>query len=200
MEGGKPELLSLGTDIRGMRKALGMTLKILAAKSDTSVGFLSLVERGLKRPSVGTLQRVSEALGTEAGWFHEPSTSDEAEERRYVVRHEGQKRLAYTKFRSTDYLGMVDELLTPSLNAGMALVRTTLAPGASTGDELYAHDGEETGVVIFGELTLHIGKKKFVLQAGDSFGFGSDKPHRYSNDSAGETVIVMALAPIAFRY
>lgn len=190
----------LGSDIRAMRKARGLTLAGLAEASGRSVGFLSQVERGRKSPSVGTLQAIAEALGVGIGWFFQLGEADVSHERAVVVRRRKRRRLSYTTLGSTDYLGMVDELLSPTLEGDMALVLTTYRPGASSGDELYDHGGEEAGLVLAGTVDLLLGRRTHRLEAGDSFQFKSAVPHRYVNRGADEAQVLMVISPVALKY
>lgn len=190
----------LGADIRAMRRARGLTLAELAAASGKSVGFLSQVERGRKSPSVGTLQSIAEALSVGIGWFFQQGEAADPAEKAVVVRRRKRRRLSYTTLGTTDYLGMVDELLSPSLEGDMALVLTTYRPGASSGDELYVHGGEEAGLVLAGTVDLLLGRRTHRLEAGDSFQFKSAVPHRYVNRGAEEAQVLMAIAPVALKY
>lgn len=52
----------LGKQIADLRKAKGLSQADLAAKSDYSTEFVSLVERGLNAPSVAGLARIAKAL------------------------------------------------------------------------------------------------------------------------------------------
>ena len=63
---GAPDVVvvALGQRIRAIRRARGLTLVQLAARSDLSHPFLSQVERGVARPSIGSLGRIARALGT----------------------------------------------------------------------------------------------------------------------------------------
>jgi len=54
---------TMGTVIRRERRAQGLTLKDLAARSALSVVYLGEVERGKKYPSALVLERLAEALG-----------------------------------------------------------------------------------------------------------------------------------------
>ncbi|MGY8996614.1 MAG: helix-turn-helix domain-containing protein, partial [Alphaproteobacteria bacterium] len=137
-----PIAVSLGNDIRGLRKTNGLTLSDLARKTGRSIGFLSQVERGLKKPSVGTLQSIGDALGIGIGWFFQVEPGDEHEERDVVVRRRQRRRITYTPLHSTDYLGMEDYLLSPDLNREHGLVLTEYESGASSGDDLNGHEGE----------------------------------------------------------
>ncbi|WP_339106715.1 helix-turn-helix domain-containing protein [Roseovarius rhodophyticola] len=70
-ESAPPEdaLSQLGEDLRGLRRAQGLTLDDLAVASGKSVSFISKIERGQARPSVTTLQELAGALGVPVGWF-----------------------------------------------------------------------------------------------------------------------------------
>lgn len=61
-EGDIMKTKGLGKKIRTYRKAKRMTLKDLAELVDTSVSFLSDIERGRSNPSINRLTRIAEAL------------------------------------------------------------------------------------------------------------------------------------------
>lgn len=77
---------------------------------------------------------------------------------------------------------------------------TRYEPGASSGDDLNQHEGEETGLVQSGTLELQIGDNVYKLRTGDSFSFPSDLPHKYANPGNEETVVIFAITPIALHY
>lgn len=54
----------LGSRIRELRKARNMTIVQLAEASDLSHPFISQLERGLARPSMSSLFRIAQTLGT----------------------------------------------------------------------------------------------------------------------------------------
>jgi len=196
----RTEPLTLGDEIRQLRKARGLTLQALADLTGKSVGFLSQVERDLTKPSVAALQDISEALAVHIGWFFQSEGVSDEKERRYIVREANRRRLSYSGLTSTDYLGLYDHLLSANLDGQLALGLSRYAPGASTGDDCYAHHGEEAGLVISGELELTIGEEVFRLKTGDSFSFPSNLPHRYANPSDTEdSVVVWANTPITLR-
>lgn len=201
---GKPleadALATLGEEIRQLRRARGLTLQGLAVATGKSVGFLSQTERNMTKPSVAALQDISEALGVHIGWFFQADAAADSNERRFIVRKEHRRRLAYSELSGTDYLGLHDHLLSANLNGQLALGISRYEPGASTGDDTYAHQGEEAGLVLSGTLELSLGEETYRLQAGDSFSFPSALQHRYTNPSDREdTVVVWANTPITLR-
>jgi len=180
----------LGREIRGLRKARGYTLAVLAGKTELSVGYLSLLERDLATPSINALHAISRALGVTISWFFDAGEIPPGE-RDYVVRRNRRRRLDFSA-------GIVDELLSPTLEGQLELLASRFPPGASSGAAPYAHNGEEAGVVIRGKLELWVDGKVFLLEAGDSFGFPSTLEHRYRNPDAEEAEVIWAITPPSY--
>jgi transcriptional regulator with XRE-family HTH domain len=188
---GTPEpVRRLGREIRGLRKARGYTLAVLAAKTELSVGYLSLLERDLATPSINALHAISRALGVTISWFFDAGEIPPSE-RDYVVRRTRRRRLDFSD-------GIVDELLSPSLDRQLELLASRFPPGSSSGAAPYTHDGEEAGVVIRGKLELWVEGKVFLLEAGDSFGFPSTLAHRYRNPDSEEAEVIWAITPPSY--
>lgn len=165
-----------------------MGLKHLSQASGLSVGYLSQLERNLATPSIRALSDVARALEVGINWFFPDPETEASPEAETVVR--GAKRRAL-KFAS----GIKDELLSPSLSGALEMLLCTFEPGATSGEKLYEHEGEEAGYVAEGQLELTIEEQVLYLQAGDSFQFDSRRPHRYRNPGPGRTVVVWAMTP-----
>ena len=56
--------MDIGSKVKRLRQANGLTLEELANRSELTKGFLSQLERDLTSPSVATLENILEALGT----------------------------------------------------------------------------------------------------------------------------------------
>jgi transcriptional regulator with XRE-family HTH domain len=186
----RDETRRLGREIRGLRKARGLTLSALAQRSSLSVGYLSLLERNLATPSINSLHSISRALGVTVSWFFEAGESPE-DEKDFVVRAGRRRRLDYAP-------GIVDELLSPSLAGSLEMLRSCFPPGSSSGEAPYTHNGEEAGYVIRGKLELWVDGKSFILEAGDSFGFPSSLPHRYGNPGPEVAEVIWAMTPPSY--
>ena len=191
--------VALGREIRNLRTAHRFTLTELGERTNLSVGFLSKIERGLARPSVTTLQDIADALEVQVGWFFATDRPLPAEEKGVVVRSGNRRRLTYSGVASTDYLGMQDDLLSATLDRQIAMGITTYQPGGSTGDDLYTHEGEEAGFVLFGEIDLYLDDTVFRLREGDSFSFESDRPHRFVNPGQTQAKLVWCNTPVSLR-
>lgn len=193
------DIRSIGAEIRAMRRAQAMTLHDLASASSLSVGFLSLVERGQKQPSLDALQRISQALSVEIGWLFPTSPSNDPIEDAYVVRKGFRRRIDYSRLSGTQYLGETDYLLSPSVDGRLVMTIMQFSPGGHSGDNALSHDGEEAGYVLSGQLTLEVDGKTFVLESGDSFGFSGDKPHRYINAGTEDLQVILTNTPVIMQ-
>ena len=60
---------AVGPAVRARRKEMGMTLQQLAASTQLSGAFISLVERGKSSLSLASLHAIAEALEVEIGYF-----------------------------------------------------------------------------------------------------------------------------------
>lgn len=181
----------VGTEIRHLRKARGMTITELSRATGLSQGYLSQIERGISSPSVKALHSISRALGVTISWFFSPTSSTDSALRDFVVRAENRRSLAFSS-------GILDELLSPNLGRKIELLRCVFQPGAESGTEPYTHRGEEAGIVISGVLHLWLNDDHIVLNEGDSFAFSSDTPHRYNNPTDIETVVIWAITPPSY--
>lgn len=178
--------LFLGGQLRALRRQRGLSLNEVAGRAQLSLGFLSQMERGLSSPTLRDLIRVAEALETSLGQLLEgvrPALGGEGP----VVRVAQRRDVAF-------HQGITKEALTPPGAPGLALYLVSLEPGARTGEGLYAHAGQEAGMVLQGRLLLTVDCTDYWLNEGDSFGFSSAVPHGFSNAAAGVTRVLWSNA------
>lgn len=180
----------IGPEIKSLRKARGLSLQGLSALCGKSIGFLSQLERGKSKPTVGALHDVAAALGVQVSWFFPHGDSAEPSDGGVVVRRERRRQLTFDS-------GIADYLLSPNLSGQLELLWSVMAPGSDSGDA-YQHRGEEGGVVIKGTLELWVGDQHFLLEEGDSFTFESHTPHRYRNPGNAPAEIVWVVTPPSY--
>lgn len=167
--------IAVGSRVRQLRKVRGHSIKELALRSGLSVGFLSQIERGLSSASVRALAKIAEALQVSiADVFPTEATGDD--QQRVVASVKERKRIELAD------TGAVKELVTPfTQTPHLDIFILTLEPGGGSGDEAYAHSGEEAGFVMEGGIELVVDGKKYILGEGDSFRFNSNRPHQFRN-------------------
>ncbi len=78
-----------GARVRSLRRERGWTLKQLGREAGLSHPFLSQLERGLARPSVGSVERIARALGVPVGLLW---SAPAREGRAALVRRDGGER------------------------------------------------------------------------------------------------------------
>ncbi len=177
---------ALGRNLRGLRKARGITLKELALKVGRSVGFISQIERGISEPSMTDLRRIAVAFEVPTSWFFLLEDEDSPEQK-FIVRTGARRALG------TSEEGILEELLSPDLGGAFEMFRTVIEPGAAS-SELLKRDTEEAGYIAAGEIDFWIDETRFSLKAGDSFRF-DHKSHRWHNKSAVQCVIIWVVSP-----
>lgn len=181
--------ISVGAQIRDLRKARGITLEDLAARIDRSVGYLSQVERDISAVTIPNLNEIAIALGVSVNWFFQGDAVAPEDERGLIVRRGNRRRL---DFRRT---GVAEELLSPNLSGAFEMILGTFAPGGDTGDVHAVRHGEEAGFVISGQLKLIIHDREYTIEAGDAFMFPRNAPHKAWNPTDDETVVLWIIAP-----
>ncbi|GAB1576921.1 cupin domain-containing protein [Bordetella petrii] len=179
--------LWIGAEVKNLRKARGYSLQVLSERCGKSISYLSQLERGVSRPTIGALQEVARALDVQISWFFPQGLPVDPSDDGIVVRAESRRRLSFAG-------GIADYLLSPNLSGQLELVMCVLEPGADSG-EAYVHRGEEAGLVVRGTMELWVGDKYFLLNAGDSFSFASTQLHRYRNPGLINTEVVWAITP-----
>lgn len=186
MDGAKGD--RIGEDIRRLRKARKMTLNELSDKAGISVGYLSQIERNISSPTVKAMFDISHALGVNVGWFFHSNEDQQQEESRYIVRSDKRLKL---RFES----GITDYLLNTKAVGDLEVLLSTFAPGSSSGEEAYQHEGEECGIILAGKFELWIEEKSYLLNEGDSFSFPSTLKHSYRNPGDTETKVMWCITP-----
>ncbi|MFT4210535.1 MAG: XRE family transcriptional regulator [Microbacterium sp.] len=172
----------LGARIRALRQSRGLTLAQAAADAELSHSFLSQVERGLERLSMGSLFRIARALGT---------TQQD------LLTHDVE-----TPPRRTGGFHVFRSGAGSPLDAGGGPV-TVLAHGAppfvpmifegSFDEETWwEHDEEEFVFVLDGSLTVALDDERFVLGAGDSVHYEGGVRHRWLTEP-GRTCRVLVV-------
>ena len=77
--------------------------------------------------------------------------------------------------------GVQHQLLSRDFNLPFEFISFEIPPGASTGKDLYTHEGLECGLLLEGILEIHVGDKVVQMKPGDTITLNSSVPHRLSN-------------------
>ena len=165
----------LGTRLRQLRRARGVSLAEVAEGTGISASFLSTVEKGKSDITVSRLMRLVHWFGISiADLVQEPNRSPvqvvRADERRSV-------RLADEKLS-------IQMLSADGTHAMMPVINAYDEGGGMA--EPTTHEGEEFVHVIEGRVELTVGTAEpILLGPGDSAYYRSDVPHSFRNAGRG---------------
>jgi transcriptional regulator with XRE-family HTH domain len=179
--------MSIGGRIRTIRTMRGMSSTQLAQAAGVSRGMISQLELDRANPSIDTLRKIATALESPIAAFF-----DEGQSNGIVVRKAERKTLRIPRS------GLTYQLLTPDLNRQIEFILIELAPGQGGAREPFGHPGEESALVLEGELNVWIGDEQHVVGAGDTISFNSGIPHRVENLGETPCILVSAITPPQF--
>ncbi|GLZ06621.1 DNA-binding protein [Actinomadura sp. NBRC 104412] len=200
---------TVGQKLRKARLAAGMSVREMARRVDVSPSFISQVELGRTKPSVGTLYAIATEMGVplddlmpvdstassgppaqglkliqkEAG---RPSVPDQRDTEPGSPLQRGDRRHELRMDKA------VWGRLTSDHDPENDFLHVVYAPGGEScpEDSLIHHPGVEYGYVISGGLHVQVGFTHYELNAGDSIRFESMTPHRLHNPFDVESVSI----------
>ena len=149
----------LGARVRELRHERGLTLKALGRSAGLSHPFLSQLERGLARPSVGSVERIATALNVPVGALWSGPRLETTE----IVRA-GEKSQGGLRELWSDPTGM--------------RVREWSAGDRDWSDEAETTPGEVLVYVVRGSIEVDVDGSTHVLEAGDAMKFDGAVRHR----------------------
>ena len=190
-------LLSLGAEVRQLRKARGLTLSQLSEASGISVSHLSAIERSAKRPSLDVLEQLATALDVSKDWFFARRPGAGPMERAFVVRAQNRRNLNSLYGQEATELGYADSLLSSSIGGNFYMGLAIYAPHSARPEGyLQKHEGEEHGFILEGELEMRLGEEVITLREGDSYSFDARIPHHARNRTAQICKLVWVVSPV----
>lgn len=175
---------AIGAHLRAAREARGLTLKALADSMGVTSSLLSQIETDKVQPSLNTLYQlatrlelsVDEVLGLST---RKPIREDPAV---FIQRASDNPVLEMSG-------GVRWERLASMPGLGLEPLHVTYPRGAASSADggMLATTGLEFGILLTGQLTLHIGFESHQLDPGDSVFFDRARPHVYVNEGDSET-------------
>jgi transcriptional regulator with XRE-family HTH domain len=167
---------AIGRRVRAARTGLGWTLDDLAARSGVSRRMLVNVEQGATNPSIGTLLRLSDALGVGLPALVEAGDDAGAS---VVVRRSGEAEALWSSVGGGSAV-LVAGTAPPDVSE---LWDWRLGPGDDYRSEAHRAGTRELMHVLAGTVVLTVDGVEHRLGAGDAAAFDGDLPHGYRNGS-----------------
>jgi transcriptional regulator with XRE-family HTH domain len=159
-----PDKMELGERIKQFRLDQSLTLKDVEKRAKVSATHVSEIERGMTSPTVGALEKIANALGTEPEYFLQRDPSPDVS----VVRRGERRSLVDEAWGAT-----LNRLCTGVRVSEISLLEITLKPGfdanrpADLHAEIFVH-------VRDGEIEITIDNVIYPLGAGDNLHFRGD--------------------------
>ena len=190
-------LLSMGSEVRQLRKARQMTLKELSQTSGVSLSHLSAIERGASQPSMEVLGNIAAALSVTPDWFFARRAGNGPMEKACVVRAQNRRNLNSLYQQDAKELGYTDALLSSSIGGDFYMGLSVHEPYSDRLEEvLLKHVGEIHAFLIEGELEIQIADEVITLREGDSYSVDASIPHRARNRTDRIARLVWAISPV----
>lgn len=184
----------VGSRLKEMRLAAGLSQRQLAEASGVPHGQISMIETNRSSPSVASLRKILGGLKVTMSEFFEPDAPQTGAV--FFKPHELRDLTTrlYTKMEAVNGRITIQQV-GEAKSHGLQILYERYEPGADTGETMLEHIGNEGGVVISGEIEVSVGEQIAVLKAGDGFLFDSTSPHRFRNIGDREAFVVSACTP-----
>lgn len=175
---------AIGLRVRQERQGRHWTLDQLSELAGVSRRMLVNVEQGAANPSVGTLLRISDALGVGLPVLVEPP-----ERKAVKVTRRGEGAALWTG-ESGGRGVLVAGTEPPDV---LELWDWTLAPGDHHVSEAHTTGTQELVQVHEGTVTFAVADQSVTLDVGDALAFPGDVQHAYSNPGDGPARFSLAV-------
>jgi transcriptional regulator with XRE-family HTH domain len=164
--------LAIGVRVRQERQSRRWTLDQLAEAAAVSRRMVVNVEQGAANPSVGTLLRISDALGVGL-----PALVEPPQPKPVKVTRRGEGAALWTS-ESGGRGVLVAGTEPPDV---LELWDWTLGPGDRHLSEAHTPGTKELLQVQQGTITVEVADQSVTLEAGDAVAFPGEVPHSYAN-------------------
>ncbi|UCG37814.1 MAG: cupin domain-containing protein [bacterium] len=167
----------IGDLVRKFREIKRLTQEDLAERSGLDREFIVDVETNSVKPAIGSLLRISRAMGIRMANFLDDTIAKDP----ILVRAADRDEAVRAELSSES--GSPASLIFHSLGRGkidrhMEPFFIEVVPQPPGQVKVSQHEGEEFIAVISGSVELQYGKDTYRLQPGDTVYYSSDVPHR----------------------
>ena len=178
----------IGERIRRLRSDRKLSVRAFAAQTGFSPSFISQLEHGQVSPSLGSLQKIAEALGVTLGGFFASGEEDEP----LIVRARDRRRIESTW---TD--ARIEALGAMAKSRHLEPVLVIFGPGARSGKHPHSHSREEFAFVVKGEVVLTLADEENNMVPGDAVTLPAHAPRLWENRTSevAEVLIVSSRSP-----
>ncbi|KFN40970.1 cupin domain-containing protein [Arenimonas oryziterrae] len=182
--------MDIGSRLQSVRTGKGLSQRELAKRVGVTNSTISLIEQNKVSPSVSSLKKVLDGIPISLADFFTLDMDNDSQD---------------GPFYSADDLpdlgnNDIHYFLVGKRRGArqMCILREVMPPGSDTGETMLAHDGEEGGVIVQGQVEITVGDRIRVLGPGEAYYFESRTPHRFRNVGSEPAILVSASTPPTF--
>lgn len=165
----------VGEHVRRLREQARLSVRALAAQTDFSPSFISQLENGQVSPSIHSMEKIANVLGTSLGGFFAAVGPGEGG----LILRRAEREPVPSSWSNAE----LESLGRQSPQRRLDPLLITLAPGGRSGKHPVAHRMEEFVLVLKGRVTLRLGLDQHALAAGDSVTLLPGELRLWTNES-----------------
>jgi transcriptional regulator with XRE-family HTH domain len=166
-------IAGIGTKIRLLRQADGLSLQQLADRSGVSAAAIHKIERNTMVPTITVLMKLARSLDRSVSYLVEEESGPASPA--VLIRAKAREPLQGSRDGVT-----MENLSAPFGRFAVAAAMVTIDPGVDSGKTVLAHSGEELVHLLSGSLEFEI-DQTYQLRQGDTLQMFADRPHRWRN-------------------
>ena len=174
---------SVGKRLQTIRHAYGLSQRELARRAEMTNSTLSMIEQGKVSPSISSLEKILLAFPMSLQEFFSESVTASLP----VIRKD--------ELLSMHKNGVSHRVLSIKQRDGELtyLINQEIPSGATIDAQWMLAKGFSGGIVVSGELELHLEGAMHLLEEGDAFQFTIEREHHFVNTSSKIAIVSCVL-------
>jgi len=179
----------LGKRVRMYREKLGLTEEELSTNSGISLNLVKDIESGKTYPPIGSIIKLSRALGQRVGTFMDDQFIKDP-----LIVKAGERKEETSSHRGADGHYHYYPLGKGKTDRHMEPLYIKIEEDGK--EDLSSHEGEEFIIVMSGNVKLIYGKDVYTLSAGDTLYYNSLVPHHLGSVNGPAEIFAVIYVPV----
>lgn len=172
--------MRIGSNLKELRLAAGLSTKKLAEGTNLSLAFFSRLEKGKIMPSIATLQVIADALKVDIKFFFKRD-----EEKGFVIDRAEKRRFVRPEGKAYASAVLAESMENPFMEPFIVYLPRKHEEGET---EFTVHEGQEFSYILEGTVEQTLGNQKFILKKGDAAYWNGSIPHKATNPEKGPAI------------
>ena len=184
------DMNKVGKRVKKYREHLGLTQEQLAVNSSLDLTFIKDVEDGIVYPPIGSMIKLSRALGQRLGTFMDDQYVADPIIVRYSERKEENANSRDGAKGHYHYYPLGKGKSDRHMEPLFIRIEEDEEKAMST------HEGEEFMVVVHGKIIVRYGKEEYILERGDSVYYNSVVSHFIGDIDGPAEILAVLYSPM----